>query len=321
MNSTSLISIIIPNYNRAQLIGETLNSILRQTYTNWECIVVDDGSTDSSLKILGEYHKKELRITCYKRPEEKTKGANACRNFGLEKAKGDYIVFFDSDDLMTPDHLEKKLSALLENQVDYVIAKTKFLNDDDDFLERYYTFDQFEITAHNFIVQNINWLTYDTLIEAKLAKSISYNEHLQSGQEFNYFCKLVLKSTKAIFIEEYVTLRRKHENSTQGKLKNENIKWKRSFKSMWLTYIDIKHDLPLSAGKVLLYKCIRTIYRQKQFLADNKILFLKETYKQFGFSGLRDFLSMYLLRKYFNKGYGQREKLKVIAERKYTDTF
>lgn len=310
MNSNSLISIIIPNYNRAQLIGETLDSIIAQNHKNWECLVVDDGSTDTSLQVLEQYHLKDSRVVYAKRPETKTKGANACRNIGLEKAQGDYVVFFDSDDIMTQDHLEKKLDAIIKNKVDYVIAKTKFLNDNDDFLERYYTFDQFEITAHNFIVQNINWLTYDALIEANLAKSINYNETLLSGQEFNYFSKLVLKSTNAVFIEDYLTLRRKHENSTQGKLKTQDIKWKRSFKSMWITYLEVKNDLPLRTKKTLLYRCIRTMYRQKEFLAENKTLFLKEVKNCFGFAGMTDFLLMLFFRNNFNKGYKHREKLK-----------
>lgn len=310
MTAQPLVSIIIPTYNRAHLIEETLDSVLAQTYQNWECLVVDDGSTDETDAIMQTYCEKDSRFRYYHRPKNKQKGANACRNTGLEKASGEFIIFFDSDDLMTKEHIQGKLKPLLESDYDYSIAKTKFFNIEDNSLERYYKFDEFEITPHNFIVQNINWLTYDTLIEVKLAQSVDFNEELQSGQEFNYFSKLVLKSTNALFIDEYLTLRRKHENSTQGKLRNENIKWKRSFKSMWLTYLEVKNDLSLRTKRCLLYKCIRTIYRQKEFLADDKILFLKEIYYQFGIFGLYNFVSMVFLRKFFGRGYSHREKLK-----------
>ena len=83
-----LVSIIIPNYNRADLIVETLNSIIAQTYTNWECIVVDDGSTDDSIKVIDEYSKLDPRIYLYIRPNHKRKGANSCRNYGLEMSRG-----------------------------------------------------------------------------------------------------------------------------------------------------------------------------------------------------------------------------------------
>lgn len=142
-----------------------------------------------------------------------------------------------------------------------------------------------------------------------MAKSIHYNEELQSGQEYNYFAKLVLQSTNAIFIEDYLTLRRKHDNSTQGKIRNGKIKWKRSFKSMWITYLEIKKDIRLSTQKALLYKCIRTIYRQKEFMAEDKKMFLKELYGVYGFSSY-NFIIMIFLRKYFNKGYGFRDKFK-----------
>ena len=68
MTSTPLISIIIPTYNRAHLIGETLDSILVQTYPNWECIVVDDGSTDTTADVMREYIKKDNRFQYHQRP-------------------------------------------------------------------------------------------------------------------------------------------------------------------------------------------------------------------------------------------------------------
>jgi len=103
---SSLVSVIIPAYNRADLVEETLDSILNQTYTNWECILVDDGSTDGTIQLLKEYALKDPRFIVLSRDDDRKKGANACRNIGLENAKGDYIIFFDSDDLMTPHHIE-----------------------------------------------------------------------------------------------------------------------------------------------------------------------------------------------------------------------
>ena len=82
-----LISIIIPTYNRSHLLGETLDSVLIQTYRNWECIVVDDGSTDYTPELMEFYIRKDSRFSFYRRPEEKAKGANACRNYGFEKSR------------------------------------------------------------------------------------------------------------------------------------------------------------------------------------------------------------------------------------------
>lgn len=109
---TPLVSIIIPTYNRAHLIVETLDSILAQTYTNWECIVVDDGSTDETSVILQGLLKKDKRFQYFKRPQSKLKGANACRNFGFEKSKGEYLIFLDSDDLLENTCLEFRVEKV-----------------------------------------------------------------------------------------------------------------------------------------------------------------------------------------------------------------
>ncbi|MFV5694957.1 glycosyltransferase family 2 protein [Flavobacterium sp. LB3P122] len=117
-----LISIIIPTYNRAHLISETLDSIIAQTYTAWECIIVDDGSTDNTVVILNEYLKKDSRFQYHHRPETKLKGPSACRNYGLEKAKGEFINWFDSDDLYFPNALSTWIKQF-GKETDVVVAK------------------------------------------------------------------------------------------------------------------------------------------------------------------------------------------------------
>lgn len=87
------ISIIVPVYNREKLLPETLESISNQTYTDWECVLVDDGSTDNSLQLLHNLASKDFRLKVYSRPEEYKKGAPSCRNYGYELATGEYIQF------------------------------------------------------------------------------------------------------------------------------------------------------------------------------------------------------------------------------------
>ena len=312
MKKEPLVSVIIPTYNRAHLIGETLDSVVAQTYQNWECIVVDDGSSDHTDKVLGAYAKRDFRFKYYHRPAIKLKGANTCRNIGLNKAEGDYIVFFDSDDLMIPDHIQVKLEPLLQSDYDFSITKTKYYNVEDTSLERYYRFDRFELTAFNYIVQNINWLTCDICLESKLAKSISFNEKMKSGQEYNYFSKLVLKSLNAKFIDKTITLYRYHPNSIQTSLKKGGLKPKRSFLSSWLTYQDIKKTAPPLIRKALLYKCMRTLWREKKFVSKGKISFFLAVVREFkGYTFY--FVMMVFFRFYLNKGYSFRERLKIKA--------
>lgn len=96
-----LVTIVIPSFNRASLIGETLDSVLAQTDPRWECIVVDDGSTDGTQDVAQGYAAKDPRIRFISRDRE-PKGANACRNIGAAAASGAYVLFLDSDDLLVP---------------------------------------------------------------------------------------------------------------------------------------------------------------------------------------------------------------------------
>ena len=125
MEKNPLISIIIPNFNRAHLISETLESIRNQTYKHWECIVVDDHSIDNSWAIVDDYCKKDKRFKQVKRPNELPKGACSCRNYGFEISKGLYVNWFDSDYIMISDKLEKQLEQLLKTESDVVVCQTQ----------------------------------------------------------------------------------------------------------------------------------------------------------------------------------------------------
>src|SRR5690606_26958451 len=116
-----LVSIIIPTFNRAHLIGETLDSVLAQTYLNWECIVVDDGSTDDTDALMSEYIAKDSRFQYYHRPDAHKPGGNGARNYGFDQSKGGYIQWFDDDDLMCEDFLFSKLE-IFSNDIEFIIS-------------------------------------------------------------------------------------------------------------------------------------------------------------------------------------------------------
>lgn len=112
-----LVSIIIPVFNRSGIIENTLQSVIDQNYKNWECVIVDDGSTDNSVEILKDYKSKDDRFKIYTRPENSIKGAPTCRNIGLFNAIGDYVVFLDSDDTLEKHCLENRVQKF-ENNLD-----------------------------------------------------------------------------------------------------------------------------------------------------------------------------------------------------------
>lgn len=115
-------SIIIPVYNRSHLLGETIDTILAQTYTAFEVIVVDDGSKENIKGVLDKKYSNDPRVKYfYKNNEER----GAARNYGLKQANGDYAVFFDSDDFMKPFYLET-LNKIIAEKPGIKILATKY---------------------------------------------------------------------------------------------------------------------------------------------------------------------------------------------------
>lgn len=114
------VSIIMPVYNSQLYLNETINSIVNQSFDNFELICIDDGSTDDSLKILKEYERNDSRIKII---SQKNKGAGAARNIGLKSSLGEYILFIDSDDYITDEFLKKAYNNITSNDSDMVIYK------------------------------------------------------------------------------------------------------------------------------------------------------------------------------------------------------
>lgn len=105
------VSVIIPTFNRDEILGETLDSLTAQTYPHWEALIVDDHSTDRSLEIANQYAARDSRFRTFRRVHAR-KGANLCRNEGLAAANGKYIIFLDSDDLLSPTCLEQRVADM-----------------------------------------------------------------------------------------------------------------------------------------------------------------------------------------------------------------
>lgn len=305
----NLCSIVIPIYNRALIVHETLDSILAQTFTKWECIIVDDGSTDNTEEVIRNYIKKDNRFQFHNRTTDRMKGANSCRNIGIEKCKGKFVVFFDSDDLMTPDHLKLKIENISNSSYDYVITRTAFYNKDNTQINNYYRFDQFNITPYNYVTQKINWLTYDICLKSDRARNINFNENLQSGQEYNYFCKLVHITTNAKFIDEVLTLRRHHENSIRSQLKTKFQINESKFRAKWFTYLDIKHCADNDVKIYFMLSISSLIMEERTFYGQSRFNVLSHLYSVIGFKSI--YLILYLTSmKVFRKGYYFRKKLK-----------
>ncbi len=170
-----LISIIVPVYNVEEYLKQCLDSILDQTYRNWELILVNDGSTDSSGLICQEYAEKDARIRYY---EKENGGLSDARNYGIEQAQGEYLTFVDSDDFLDASHLNVLYNALVNNDVDISIANytnyqtstaTFYLHTFGDYYEKIYTSEEL-IDDLSFLERND--LSFSTIWGSLYKKSV-----------------------------------------------------------------------------------------------------------------------------------------------------
>lgn len=111
MEKSGLVSIIVPLFNAQKYVAELIESVKEQSYTNWELILVDDGSLDNSYSIANDYALSDIRIRVYRRNVLK-KGAPVCRNIGIDKALGEFLIFLDADDIIANFCLEQRVSFM-----------------------------------------------------------------------------------------------------------------------------------------------------------------------------------------------------------------
>ena len=131
-----MISVILPTYNRAKEIPKSIESILNQTYQNFELIIIDDGSTDNTQEVVARYQDKRIR---YIKNMTSKHGVSVARNIGIRESVGKYITFNDSDDVFYPDKLEKQLAFLESEKADVTfcaVCKNKQIIPDLKFTQR-----------------------------------------------------------------------------------------------------------------------------------------------------------------------------------------
>jgi len=276
--SKPLVSIIIPTYNRAHLIGETLDSVLAQTYTNWECIVVDDGSTDTTDEVLKLYCDKDERFQFYNRPKDRSKGANACRNYGFELSKGEYINWFDSDDLMTPEKLTLQINELHSSSFDYSICQTMMFDVQNN---KEIGLRAPKIKSNNifddYIAFKIFWLTGAPIWKRSFLtkNNLYFDEQLYQAQDFDFHYRVLAISTNYFPYEKPLVIFKKHNENMSNSATNTEEKLNSNIKVRLNILKNYKSKLS-SQTKFKLYEDLLNIYKftikNKNFYISFKLL-------------------------------------------------
>ncbi|WP_281766476.1 glycosyltransferase [Neptunitalea lumnitzerae] len=214
-----LVSIIIPTYNRANLLRETLDSVFNQTYSNWECIVIDDGSSDDTFDLMKEYQLKDSRFQFYKRPDTILPGGNGARNYGFTKSKGGYINWFDSDDIMHTSLLEKKMEAFMKNQnLCYCLCQMRAFQIDRqgkvNWLKTTQAFKEKQDLFVSYIRGGVS-LGSPTIIWKRtfLDPNNLFDEKLKQSQDLEFNSKYLFKQAEYAYINEPLIFYRKTDIS------------------------------------------------------------------------------------------------------------
>lgn len=223
-----LVSILIPAYNSAMWIEETINSALAQTWPNKEIIIVDDGSMDDTLAIARGFEKEGVKVF-----SQENAGAGAARNKAFQESKGDYIQYLDADDLLAPDKIALQLNCLLASHQKFHVSSSAwgmFFEDSRNSIFKpsklWHDYDdpvKWLVTAWNKSVFMIihAWLTPRFIIE----KAGTWNEELSLHDDGEFFSRVVLASSGVIFCKDALSYYRKglsNSLSQQRTLKAEN---------------------------------------------------------------------------------------------------
>ena len=123
----AVVSIITPSFNSERYIAETIQSVIDQTFQDWEMIIIDDGSTDNTREIITDFVKKDLRIQLF--PLENNRGAAKARNIGINQASGHYMTFLDADDIWFPDFIANSIKTINEVGIHFVFSSYKRANE------------------------------------------------------------------------------------------------------------------------------------------------------------------------------------------------
>lgn len=217
-----MVSIITPVFNSEKYIEETIKSVLNQTYKDFELILIDNHSQDKSLDIIKKFQEYDDRIKLIRL--DKNYGPAKARNCGIENAKGNYISFLDSDDLLYENYLEKQIQFLKQQKASIVYSsfkrKTEDLSEDlGNFKVKY------EVTYNNLLKKNyLSCLT--TIIDISKVGKFYFKEGVNSEDHLYWLELLKEKKIKAIGNREVLAIYRIRKNSlSRNKFKAAQWKW------------------------------------------------------------------------------------------------
>ncbi len=238
-----LVSIIMPSYNSAQWIKETIKCVQAQTYTNWELIITDDASNDNTVEIIRGEQKKDPRIRLF--ISKKNQGAGKSRNNSLDSAKGRYIAYLDSDDLWNECKLEHQLKYMQENNIAMCFTDYDLVDEFGEYRKTVHV--QKSVTYDGYLKRPVT-CTHSIMFDTNVVdKKLLIMPDVRRGQDGATWLQVLKTGITGYALSESLAKYRRHD----GSLSNNKLK---AIKRIWYLYRKIEHlSLPYACICFVLY--------------------------------------------------------------------
>jgi len=224
------VSVVVPVYNVEKYLAKCIESILEQTYTNWELILVNDGSSDNSGKIADEYAGRDSRIKVI---HQKNSGVSTARNAGIEIAEGDYVCFADSDDYLMPEYIDYLLKLALKYDADISLTTEMFTN----YYENQIADDKFELYSPEkafieILCYNLPIGVYCKLFKRSfLGNTIRFKKEIFIGEGLNFNTYAFQRANKIAVGHKRIYYYRR-DNTESATTKFSEKKWINGLKAI-----------------------------------------------------------------------------------------
>ena len=271
-------SIIIPCYNVEKYIENTVKSVLKQTFENFEILLINDGSTDNTLKILKKFDDKRIKIL-----NQENKGVSSARNLGIKNAKGKYFLFLDGDDEIDENLLLEANNIFREKDVQmFYYGYSECLSEKKNILKRYsyekldnkiFTSDKI---LEKFLNFNINQHVSSVILKRELSENTLFNQNLITGEDLDFQIRILLKKFNVFYSKKIFFYYLRRDNSaTHKKIKIKNLNCLEALEKIYIDFPE-KKELFLEYFVVRFFRNIKAIaingYEKKDYTEIKNIL-------------------------------------------------
>lgn len=247
-----LVSIIMPAYNCAEYIEETIQSVLTQTYSKWELLIVDDKSTDETKQIVHKISNKEQRIKYIELKQNS--GVATARNAGIKSAVGEYIAFLDSDDLWQKDKLEKQICFMKKHQYAFTFTGYDLIDESGNKLNKYVAVPK--QIDYSTLLYNTPIFTSTVMYDRRQLNHVRMPE-IGNGEDVATWLQMLKKVPYAYGIQEYLVSYRNRKQSLSSGVVTK-------LKRRWRIYREVEKLSLLKAGRIYIKYLFWVVQKRKR---------------------------------------------------------